>query len=835
MNLKKHQSTEQGLADLLNYAHLVDDGVILNKDGAYVKSFLFRGPDLYSVSSEELDNITAMVNRMMSYLSDGWMIHVDEIRVPSCQYPPHHPFPDSVSALIDDERREVYLSEEDHYENMQYLTFVWKFPMSKVKVSKHLFIKGLGKGEGDENLSKLLIQFQETIDKCVSLLSNHIYFTPLSSTELLSFLNLCITGKRLPVTLPPNELFLDVALAREPVVGGFALKIGEQSVSTLSIMGYLNEDTVPGLLSELTTFPTAYRWSNRFIPLSETTTGTELKRYQRNWNNKLKGFMGIVKESITGRVSDKINMDALRMSEEITHAMTANSSQETRFGYWNSQLVLFHEDVVVLETVAKALKRYIEQCGFSILSETVNAMDAWLGTIPGHGSCNIRRLFISSYNFAHFIPLQSVWAGAVTGPKSSLLPKDHPPVFYAKTIGNTPFRYFIDVGDVGHQLVLGPTGAGKSTFLGFLIAQFLRYNKAEVFVFDKDFSHKALTFALSGSHYDIGNADELSFCPLADLSTPSLCVMAEQFIEDLVVLQGIPLNPDIRAAIHTAIQQLAKDERAQSRNLTVFRSVVQHEDVRKAIQYYTLEGQISLLDATEDTLKTKHLQTFEMNWVLSQRPEIYIPILRYIFDQIERRLEKNQGRIPTLIVLEEAWLYLSHPLFAAKLKDWLKTLRKKNARIVFATQSLADLYDTKTKTLTATTAAILESCPTKVYLPNREMSQAIRELYERIGLTARQIQIIKDVGVPKRQYYVMTPQGNRLIDLGFSDMDTVALSFIGLSVSRSNDLLACKAQYKDKWVYHWLEENGHLDWAEYWLREYHQEETVVDEIEENVE
>ncbi len=831
MKLKQHQSTEQGLADLLNYAHLVDEGVIINKDGAYVKSFLFRGPDLYSVSSEELDNITAMVNRMMSYLSDGWMIHVDEIRVPSCQYPPHHPFPDSVSALIDDERREVYLSEEDHYENMQYFTFVWKFPMSKVKVSKHLFIDGLSKGEGDENLSKLLTQFQETTDQCVSLLSNHIYFTPLSSTELLSFLNLCITGKRAPVTPPPDGLFLDVALAREPVVGGFAPKIGEQSVSVLSIMGYLNENTIPGLLSELTTHPTVYRWSNRFIPLSETTTDTELKRYQRNWNNKVKGFMGVVKESITGRVSDKVNVDALRMSEETTHAMTANNSQETRFGYWSSQLVLFHEDGAVLETVAKELKRYIEQCGFSILSETVNAMDAWLGTIPGHGSCNIRRLFISAYNFAHFIPLQSVWAGAVTGPKSSLLPKDHPPVFYAKTIGNTPFRYFIDVGDVGHQIVLGPTGAGKSTFLGFLIAQFLRYNKAEVFVFDKDFSHKALTIALSGSHYDIGNADELSFCPLADLSTPSLCVMAEQFIEDLVVLQGIPLNPDIRAAIHTAIQQLAKDERTQSRNLTVFRSVVQHDEVRKAIQYYTLEGQISLLDATEDTLKTKHLQTFEMNWVLSQRPEIYIPILRYIFDQIERRLEKNQGRIPTLIVLEEAWLYLSHPLFAAKLKDWLKTLRKKNARIVFATQSLADLYDPATKTLTGTTAAILESCPTKVYLPNREMSQAIRELYERIGLTTRQIEIIKDVGVPKREYYVMTPQGNRLIDLGFSDMDTVALSFIGLSVSRANDLLACKEEHKDMWVYYWLKENGLEDWAKYWVREYHQVDTVEESVE----
>lgn len=826
MNLKQHQSKEQGLSDLLNYAHLVDDGVILNKDGAFLRTYAFRGPDLYSVSGEELDGLTSMINRMMVSLGDGWMVHVDETRVPSQQYPERCPFPESVSALIDDERREVYLSEGEHYENLQYLSLVWKFPMSKVKLSKHWFIEGLDGSDTGDNLTKLLEQFNESCDRCVSLLSNYIYFSPLSSADLLSFLNLCITGKRVAVNCPPDGLFLDVALGREPVVGGFIPKIGDQSLYVLSIMGYINEDTIPGLLSELTTYPTVYRWSNRFIPLSENTADAEIKRYQRNWNNKVKGFMGIVRETITGKVSDKLNEDALRMSGETTEALTSNSSQETRFGYWSSQLVLFHEDIEVLEKIAKALKRYVEQCGFSVLAETVNAIDAWLGTIPGHGSCNVRRLFISAYNFAHFIPLQSVWAGAMVSPKSSLLPKDHPPVFYAATTGKTPFRYFIDVGDVGHQVVLGPTGAGKSTFLGFLIAQFLRYEHAEVFVFDKDFSHRALTVALSGSHYDIGNAEELSFCPLADLSTPSLCVMAEQFIEDLITLQGVTLNPGIRAAIHTAIQHLAQSTRTQSRNLTVFQSLVQNDEVRKALQYYTLEGQISLLDATEDSLQTKHLQTFEMNWLLSQKPEIYVPVLRYIFDQIERRLEKNQGRIPTLIVLEEAWLYLSHPIFATKLKDWLKTLRKKNARIVFATQSLADLYDPGTKTLTATTAAILESCPTKVYLPNREMSLAIRELYERIGLTERQIEIIKDVAVPKRHYYVMTPEGNRLIELGFSGMDTVALSFVGLSLSRSNELLECKKQYKDQWVYHWLKDNGLHEWAEYWLEQYWKEEEI---------
>ena len=117
-----------------------------------------------------------------------------------------------------------------------------------------------------------------------------------------------------------------------------------------------------------------------------------------------------------------------------------------------------------------------------------------------------------------------------------------PPVFYAQTNGKTPFRFHLDVGDVGHQVILGPTGSGKSTYLDFLIAQFLRYPDAQIFVFDKDESHKALTLALEGHYYDLGDTETLAFCPLADLSTDSQKVRACQLIEDLLFLQHVSHN-----------------------------------------------------------------------------------------------------------------------------------------------------------------------------------------------------------------------------------------------------------------------------------------------------
>lgn len=805
MIFAEHQKQHKGLSDKLNYAFFVDEGIIVNKDGAFLTAFQYRGKDSQSATADELDNLTQVINRFALQLSDGWMIHVEPFRVESTRYPTQGFFPDAVSRLIDEERRTHYESEGTHFENLHFLTFVWKFPAPVVKVAKKWFLSGLETTDNDSSLTTLLLHFKDKVRQCAELLSSQLSLIPLNDAELLSYLSACITGELLPFAVPPKGAYLDVALASLPLVGGLLPRIGNKKIYLISLINYVHHETLPALLEHVMTCPLVYRWSNRFMPLSSETADVFLKRHKKNWHNKIKGLKGIISELVTNRPSEKEDLDAKNMRDEgeVTHIL--NSSETVRFGYWSSTLVLLHEDETVLEETYENLEKYLGQHGFKIRLETFHALDVYFGTLPGHGHANLRNLLITSVNLAHFLPLHSIWAGEMSAHSSSLLPKGAPPVFYARTTGMTPFRHHMDVQDVGHHLIFGPTGSGKSTFVQLLIAQFLRYEQAQVFVFDKDESHHALIKALSGDYYDVGKEEALAFCPLAELETETQKLAAMNFIQTLIELQHVTVDANMKREILHAVNALSHHTEKGNRTLTVLRSILQHEAARDALTYYTLDGQFPLLDGAADTLATHAVQGFEMGWLLSQKSDIYVPVLLYLFDKIQSRLQQGETahiNKPTLIILEEAWLYISHPVFAKKLQDWLKTLRKFNARVVFLTQSPADLMHGNT--LSDVTYTILDSCPIKVYLPNPTRSPMMLNLYQEMGLNNRQIDIITQESTPKKHYYVTTEFDSRLIDLGLEPHSS-ALKFLGLSKSQAAKLLRCQKEHADSWLKRWLE------------------------------
>jgi len=204
--------------------------------------------------------------------------------------------------------------------------------------------------------------------------------------------------------------------------------------------------------------------------------------------------------------------------------------------------------------------------------------------------------------------------------------------------------------------------------------------------------------------------------------------------------------------------------------------LLQLNALKAALLPYTLDGPFGrLLDAAADKLETADVQCFETE-ALMQEAAAVLPVLTYIFHRLEARFD---GR-PTLLVLDEAWIYLDNPLFAARIREWLKTLRKKNVAVVFATQSLADIAES------AIAPAIIESCPQRIFLPNdRAVEPQAREAYERFGLNERQVELIAR-GTPKRHYYLQSRRGNRLFELG---LGPVALALCGVSAAADQALV----------------------------------------------
>lgn len=812
-----------GFSDLLNFAHLIEDGIIINKDGALMMSFEGRGPDLQSASGVELNALSHTMNQMAQVLEDGWMLHIDEIRFPCQTYPALGDFPDSVSRLIDEERRQQYESEGNHFENKTLFTFVWKFPKPKVNVLKHWLVEGADIEEDAESLQLLIYEFKEKVTRCENLLSLHLWLKKLNSQEFLSYLNTCISGQLTPVAVPHHGSFLDVELGRHNVVGGFNPRVGDKTIAILSLASYLNEETRPALLEALGSYPLVYRWSNRFVFLSEHTAEKEIKKYTRDWSNKVKGFAGVVKEAFTGNAPNKLNQDAIHMKAQSIGAETLNQSQTTRFGYFTSNIVLMHEDTKVLAESAQAIRRYCEQTGFGIIEENVNAMEAWLGSIPGHGARNIRRLFFNAVNWAHCLPLHTIWSGNREAHPSSLLGKNSPPVFYAQTSGNTPFRFWADYQDSGHILILGPNGSGKSTLLQFYMAQFLRYKNTKIFIFDKDFSHEGFTAGLSGDYYRIQPDHPMQFAPLADLSTSTHVFRAGKWIIELLMLKGLNPTAEQQNLVFDTLNAWHKEGKktgvAQKYDLTVFVNQLQDKTMREALRFYTLNGAMPMVDAREDSLThPSHITAFEQDWLLKQSDEECIPVLSYLIDKIDSIIDAANAASPAVIVIEEAWLAFKNPMLAKKVIDWGKVLRKKNSRIIFATQSLSDLYTPETGELTETTAAILEACYTRIFLPNPNMDKKQEKLYLNMGLNERECEMLRREAIPKRHYFVKKPEGQRLIELGL-DPSVMALCFIGLGKKKVEQLKVCQKEHGAEWVYHWLVSQGFPEWGEYWLKQ----------------
>lgn len=814
MKIFEHRPYPLGLPDLVLYSSIIDDGVLLLQDGTMIASWSFRGPDLGAATSEEMAVLSERLARILR-LGSNWMIQCDAIRSYAPGYPEDGDFPDSVTRLIDTERRQQFIREGAHFESEYFLNLSFCPPSAKSeKLAGFMFEKTASTTKSRPVAMKALDDFKAKITTFEEVFKNSFQAHRLKGKrvedesdagfwglldEQLQYVRRVVTGENYPFPMPDVPAFLNDLIATRDFTPGKEPKLGNKHLRIFSIDSFPGA-TFPGCLSVLDSLPFEYRWHTRAKTMDASVGVSLINGHMKQWQGKIRGFFDVM----FNRPSGNLNLDAMAMRDDAQHAMALVSSGEVQAVHYDSCIVLMNESLDELQKQELMIVKALSNAAYGVRRETLNAVEAWCGSLVGDAYNNVRRSLILTRNLSDLFPISSIWSGEKYNP-SPLMPTNSPALLQATSVGSTTFRLNIHWKDIGHFVVLGPTGAGKSTLLATIVAQFFRYANAQVFCFDKGYSMWALNQACGGSFYDIsGPSNSLSFCPLSHLDTASDRTWAVEYIETLCKLVGLEMSVAKRNAIAMAIDLLSG---SPERTMTEFTNYVQDEEIRDALRTYTVRGSLgSLLDAAshEDTLKHGHFTVFEMQHLMGLGDKAVIPVLLYLFRQIRRRLD---GR-PSLIVLDEAWVFLDNAMFQATLREWLKEMRKLNCAVGFATQSLSDVYKSAIRDV------VLEQCMTKFYLPNGEAGNEVsREYYQKFGCNRREISLIQKA-IPKQQYFVTSPDGRRLFSLG---LGKVALSWVAVSDPKKISVLKeLKAKFPSDWVERWVHSTCGQSWAEFY-------------------
>ena len=591
-------------------------------------------------------------------------------------------------------------------------------------------------------------------------------------SRLLTVIHTCLTAKTHPIAYPGSRAYLDSVLATDDYISGFTPKMGYEHMSVLSIEG-LPSATHEAMLNTLATLPFAYRFNSRFVIFDHATSKVYLMKYRSRWSQTQKGILS----QVFNIERAKVNQNAVDQVKDIDEAQRALDSNEVMFGSYTATLLIHEQNFHKLQEKVAAAIAAIERTGLSVRVETMNADDAFFGSLPGHLTENLRRPLVSQDVLLDLVPMSLPSQGEETSP-NPLYGLHASPLMQVRTEGLSKYYLNLHDKDVANTLVIGPTGAGKSMLLGELIINLLRYQRMRVFAFDKGCSFHALTKALGGSHIILNNSERM-LCPLYHLESNADLDYAQSFVELLLRQSGATCSPELRHEIQMAIRALSSMPH-NLRRLSDLHSLLCSRTLKEALSAYTAEqSENCILDGNTNATTSSFLTTFECADVFSRPESFSVPVLKQVFRLIEQQLDGN----PLAIVVDEAWLMLKDDVFAAELLNWFKTLRKYNAFVILATQSLTDLEASEHF------ENILECAKTRIFLPNCDaISDALRNSYSMMGLSNQEINLVAS-SVPKKDYYFVKGDQRILFNLMLSAEEKALLSIAGEhSMAKTNAL-----------------------------------------------
>lgn len=733
------------------------EDVVMLKCGSFMAIYEYRGPDHSSSTQDEVINFRNKMNNMLRRFQEDACIYVEARRVRTMDYI-EYDGRNKNAKLFEKLRRKRFVK-KPKFETRYYLCIMIRNPDDFEARSKEFFFT---KPEGDSGDSmeglaeKRLQDFMEKLLQVEELLGNDrktfAFFRRLKEKEILEFLHGTVSTKHHGVGFPPAPAYLDELLCDQTFYAGVnVLRLDDTFIKVVGIKDF-GDKTSPGFLQELDALPFEYRLNIRYIVMDREKAVKKSRRFQRDHLKKKKSLAVQIGERLNKTESPIIEKHAVTQSEDLGDLRAMIQSCEVNVGYTTTVVIVWDKDLEAVKEKARTIEGLLNKLEFTTFDETINAPDAFLGAIPGLTKANVRRPPVDSRNACHLFPLMAYWPG----PKKNKHLKGEP-LLLGVGAGNTLFRLVTHVGQIGHTLVFGPTGAGKSFLASMMAISATRYNP-DIIIFDKDRSCMCATLSMEGDFYDLGKTNEVpKFQPLRfiDESRQEFDWCFE-FIANILSSDNFEITPEARDALFVALNHL-KDSPPESRTITDLMQLVKHDGIKKTLMAYTSDGPYGMIDQAEDTLKETEWMAFEMGGIW-ESPKLVKALLSYLFHRIDRRLATNKGK-PTFIFLDECWMFLDNEQFRLKMKIWAKTLRKYNASLVILTQSIDDALKSKIFD------TLYQSCQTVIFLPDQNANRKGSEvLYDYFDFNEKERRILAEAQA-QEFYYYRSSLGRQLFSL----------------------------------------------------------------------
>jgi type IV secretion system protein VirB4 len=507
--------------------------------------------------------------------------------------------------------------------------------------------------------------------------------------------------------------------------------------------------TFAHLLEDLYTVPGEFIACLEWQRIANSRIRRDIHSRRRHFFNKRVALVNYVSPD-TRPEEMLVDESASATVKQLGDALTELDVNNHFFGECSLSLVLFDREAQTVERMAAEAIKVMAAHDGTLVEETYNLLNAWLSVVPGNDAHNLRRLALLETNYADLSFLFTLESGH---PRCRHLNREALAVF--ETRHETPYHFTLHVQDIGHALVLGATGSGKSFLLNFLVTHAQKYDPVTV-IFDLGQSFRKLATLLQGSYLELGLRQRgVSINPFALKPTAEHLHFLHAFTRVLLESADAYRLSDLEdRELYEAIENLYVLDQTQHRLFTLANLLPRALSGR--LGRWIEGGRYGVLfDNAEDTLTVQHFQVFDFA-AMSEYPALIEPLLFYVLHRVRERIDDPVASGLKVCVMDEAWRFIQHPTLRAYVEEALKTWRKRNAAMLLATQSVEDFASTDLL------RTVIEGCPTKLLLANPGLDRAkYADLFQ---LNTMELDLLTEL-IPRRQILLKRPDLAKVLNL----------------------------------------------------------------------